>query len=158
MIYNVETSHHCEQSLSGADVRCSIFALDVLFAGLEGETESLASELINADSDYTSRHFAFVLVGSSHESCVRSAESHRKSETLCVTNNNVSAPRCRRLEQYESHSVNNCSYKHFVFVCSFGELCVVADFAACARVLEDSTDIFLREFYLLVIANFNLDS
>ena len=89
VINAVETCHHSAESLSGTDVRCSFLAFDVLFAGLQSETVCGVVVGIFAQTDYTSGHIALELVAGSHITCGRTAEAHRKAETLCRSAHNI---------------------------------------------------------------------
>ena len=85
MIEGVEARHDGQQCLSRADVGRGALTLDVLLAGLEGQTVGGIAEGVDADADDTAGHLTLVGLGGGEVTGMRTAESHRQAETLVGT-------------------------------------------------------------------------
>jgi hypothetical protein len=61
------------------------FALDVLLTGLQSQTVGRIAEGVDADADDTAGHLTLVGFGGGEVTGMRTAESHRQTETLVGT-------------------------------------------------------------------------
>ena len=86
------------QTLVGADVGSSLFAADVLLAGLKCKHEATLAGSINALAYDTAGEFAHVVALASQESHIRTAIAKRNAEGLSVTHGYICPPFCGSLE------------------------------------------------------------
>ena len=115
MICCIETCHSSEECLSRTDVRCSLFALDVLFASLECHTIAKLAILVLRKTDDTTRHVALELVACSEVCSRRTTIEHWDTETLSATEYDVCTPFAWRNEHSEREDV--CIYSHLCTCC-----------------------------------------
>ena len=69
-----------------------LLPLDVLLAGLEGQTEGILAETVNGDSDDTAGNISLVLVAGGHPACRRATVTHAESESLGSSDSYVGSP------------------------------------------------------------------
>ena len=99
VIRAIHSSHYRKKNLRSADVaRCTV-ALDVLLASLDGQSQSLRTMSIAAHANQTTWHSAYMLWFCRQKRSMRTAETHRHTESLRSSNDDVRAPRAGRCEQ-----------------------------------------------------------
>ena len=72
----------CQQNLRSTDVGVRFFTADMLFAGLQRQTQSTVTGGINGYSDKAARHRTFVSITAGKEGSMRAAVAHRHTKTL----------------------------------------------------------------------------
>src|SRR5687767_13674676 len=92
MIHSVHSRHDRKQCLCGTDVRCRFFALDMLLTSLQSHSQCAVTMTVNRNTNNPARNISFVFFLSCKEGSMRSTKSHRNTQPLCITNDNISTP------------------------------------------------------------------
>ncbi len=153
VIASIETSHGSEQCLSGTDVRCSLFALDMLFTSLQSHTVAKLAVLVLRKTDDTTRHVTLELIASSEVSGRRTTVEHWDTQTLSATEYNVSTPFTWRNEHRKREDICINGYLAISGMSLFHEFAVVFYATVRVRILDDATEDFRSKFQSLVIAH-----
>ncbi len=128
--------HGGHKGRGGADVRGGFFALDMLLAGLEGQTDGAFAEAAYRDADDAARQVSFVFVGAGHPTGGRAAEAHGEAEALGGTAGDVGTPGSGFLQHGEGEQVAPGGHQASGGVGAGAEVRVVADFAIGGGVLD----------------------
>ena len=153
----IEAAHDGHQSLRCADVGCGSFALDVLFTHTQSHTQCLVALGIDSPADDTSGEGPFESIGDCEECGVRTAEAHRRTETLCGTEDAVGAHLARSLQQRKGHQVGSDTDKDALLMRLGNEFRVVANLTELAGILHNRAEIAAVQLNLAGIAGHNLD-
>ena len=94
-VYGHEKSH---QRLVGADVARRLLPADMLFACLEGKDKRAFPVSICCSPHYSPRQFAHKVLAACKEAGIRSAETQRDTESLCISACDVCTPFSRSLQ------------------------------------------------------------
>ena len=97
VIDGVHRRNDREQNLRSTNVTRRFVAADVLLARLQRESIRGAALGIVRNTDQSSWHMAFELIARCKIGSVRSAETERHAEALCVSNRDVGTEFARRL-------------------------------------------------------------
>ena len=153
----IETAHNSLQSRSGADVRSSLFAFDVLFAHTQSHTQCGVALDVDTPADDAAGEAALEGLGDGEEAGVRTAEAHRQTEALVAAKGAVGTHLAGGLEQSKSHQIGGHTDKDAKLVGLSDELGVVADFAKLVGILHDSTEESIVELNLAGLADNDFD-
>ncbi|KAH3683604.1 hypothetical protein WICPIJ_005451 [Wickerhamomyces pijperi] len=91
VVHNVVSSDVGQESLGGTDVGRGLVSLDVLFSGLQSQSEGPVAQSVLGDTDNSPRDLSVELLDDSEETCVWTTEAQRNTESLRGTKNDVSA-------------------------------------------------------------------
>ena len=158
VVNRIESGHSCQQRLGGTNIRSSLLAFDMLFAGLQCQAVRLVSVSILGDTDDAARNLALVIVACRKISGRRSAVEHRDTEALARAEDNIRAPFARRSQQDEAHQVGCDSYLGTLVVATVYEIRIVLDRAVRVRILDDGSIDILSQFSRLVISELQFDT
>ncbi len=111
MIDRVTTGHHCQEHLRGANIAGRFFAPDVLFAGLQCESEGGAPLGIDGDTHKSARHGALMRVGSREKCRMRPAEAKRHAESLRAADRDIGTPIAGRRQHRQRQQIR-CDDQH----------------------------------------------
>ena len=152
MITSIETSHGSEQSLSRTDIRCSLFALDMLFTSLQSHTIAKFAIFVFRKTDDTSRHVTLEFIAGSKVSSRWTTIEHWDTQTLSATEYNVGSPFTWRNEHSKRKDI--CIYCNLAIssMCLFYKFTIIFYTTVGVRILEDTTEDFRSKFQCLVIA------
>ncbi|KAI6753363.1 hypothetical protein HG531_005532 [Fusarium graminearum] len=146
VIDSVESRHVGEKSLGSADVAGSLFTSNVLLTSLESKTKSRLSETILGNTNETTGDLALVLLRCGKEGSVGTTVAQRNTESLRVTNGNVSAKVSRGLEHGKSEQIGRCAEESLLLVDDIGEGLVVVDTTVGIGVLDQSANEVTLDF------------
>ncbi len=107
VIAGVQAGHDRQQRLRGTDVTGSLFAADVLFAGLKRQPQRLVTFGIHGDADQPTRHIALEAVAGGEEGGVRPTVAERYAETLRRADDDIRVELARRLEQGQGEQIGS---------------------------------------------------
>ena len=158
MPQGVETAHDGLQSRSGADVRGSLVALDVLLAHTQSHTQGGIALHINAPADDTSGEGTLEGVGDGEETGMGTTEAHGQTETLVAAESAVGTHLAGSLHHGQGHQVGGHTHEDTLLVALGDELGVVRHLAKLVGVLHHHGEIFGGvEVEILHIAGHDLD-
>ena len=158
VISGIESGHRGIQSLGSTDIGRSFLPFDMLFTGLQSQTQCMISLCINRHTDNTSHDVTFVFLSRCHVSSMRSTVRHRDTETLRCSHNHVSTPFSRRSQQHEAHHVSHNRQQCTVRVYTISKSLVITNLSVSSRVLDNSTEYIRGKFKRVVIPVNQLDS
>ena len=158
VISSIESGHRGIQSLGSTDIGRSFFPFDMLFTGLQSQTQCMISLCINRHTDNTSHDVTFIFLSRRHVSSVRSTVRHRDTETLCRSHNHVSTPFSRRGQQHETHHVSHNRQQRPISVYPIGECFIITYLTVSSRVLDNSTEHIRGKLERIIITVNQLDS
>ena len=150
----VHTGHHRREGFGRTDIRGRAFALDMLFARLQGETVGGVLVFIFAQTDDTSRHVAFVLVARRHVAGCRTAKAHRQTKTLRGAAHDI---RVKRFEQHERHQVSYYRHLQSCLVAVVDEGLIILDRAVAVGPLYECAEELCGRLEVRVVAGDDLD-
>ena len=101
----IESGHHCQQYLRGADVRCGLVPADMLFACLQCQPVSHAPGAVLTDTDQPPRNCALIFGKRRKESGVRPAIPKRHTKALGRSQNNIGTKRARGFQQCQRQQI-----------------------------------------------------
>ena len=81
--------HVCKESLSGADVACSLVSSDVLLTRLHGHTIGNVVVFVLGNTDDSTRHLPLELILAGKVSWVRTTEAHGDTEPLHTATSDI---------------------------------------------------------------------
>ena len=105
MVHGVHGGHHGQQDLGGADVRRRLFAADMLFTSLQGETVSGLAFGIDGDADEATGEGPFIGVLHCKIRRVGPAVAHGDAEALGGAEGDIGTEFVRRREEGEGEGV-----------------------------------------------------
>ncbi len=154
----VEARHRCHESLRGADVRCGLLALDMLFAHLQRHAQSPVAQTVDRHANDAAGHLALIAIARGHVAGARASEAHRASQTLRCADGYVGAPLGGRFQQCERQQVGHGRDGRSGGVRRLGECAVVAHLAVGCRVLHYGAELLAREGICRVVVADDLDA
>ena len=130
----------------------------MLLTGLQSQTVGRIAEGIDADADDTARHLALVGFGGGEVTSMRTAKSHRQTETLVRTQYNVGTPFTWRRDECEAQQVGSNGHLH-TFGFPFGNLGAVVDnLTKLVGTLEQDAKVLLAAIKFIDIVNHDLNA
>ena len=101
----VQPGHHRQQHLGGADVGGGLLPADVLFPGLQRESQRPPALGVDRHPDQTAREGTLHRLADGHEPRVRAAVAQGHPEALRRSDHDVGAPRTGGLEEGERQEI-----------------------------------------------------
>lgn len=154
----VEAYHRGHERRGGADVRGGALALDVLLAHLERHAQGAVTEPVDRDADDAARHVALEGFARGHVAGARTAEAHRRAETLRRARDDVGAPFARGLQQRQCEEVRHGRDKRPLGVGLGREGGVVAHGAVGCGVLDDGAELLACKDVFVVVVDDQFDA
>ena len=142
VISGIESGHRGIQSLGSTDIGRSFFPFDMLFTGLQSQTQCMISLCINRHTDNTSHDVTFIFLSRRHVSSVRSTVRHRDTETLGCSDNHVSTPFSRRGQQGKAQNIGGNGNFTVRVMCFLRKVGIVFYISAGIRILKNAGEDF----------------
>ena len=138
-----KSRHVCKESLSSANVACSLVSSDVLLSRLHGHTVGNVVVSVLGDTDDSTRHLPFEIIFAGKVSWVRTTEAHGDTESLHAAASDVGAHFTCGLANGKRQNVLDDNRAHLVLSESREELTVVLHVADVVRSLDDCPKILV---------------
>ena len=127
--------------MSGADIACGLVAADVLFARLQGKTESRIARRILGETDEAPGKAALVVVLRREESGMRAAVAQRHAEALRAADHDIRPEFPGRFDQSEGEKIGRHDKGSADGVDAGGQVAVVVDPAIRGGILHEGAEV-----------------
>ena len=107
MVHGIETRHHRQQHLGGADVAGGLVTADVLLAGLQGQAQGWIALGIAGLAHQTTGDLTLVGLAGGEEGGMGPAEAHRHAVALQAAHGDVGAEVTHRRQQHLGEGIHS---------------------------------------------------
>ena len=139
VVHRVSTSNNRQQSLSSTNIGSSLLTANVLLTSLQSQTVRRLTSRILRNTHQTARHGTLHTLVNSHVRSVGATEEEGQTETLSVTNCDISTQLTRGLQQGQSQQVSSNGDQSVTLLSGLNQRLNIANLAFITGVRQDDT-------------------